>query len=208
MRSTKNYEDLFYKYSYTLYHLKDYLTASYQFKSFTEAFPQSEKEEEASYMYAYCLYQDSPNYNLDPTNTIKARDALANFVYTHPNSPRITDALKYAQECLNKLESKNFSSATLYYNMGQFKAAKIAFLQLIIKFPDSKLSDYYQMMAVKSSYFYAKNSDYLKQEERYVETLAVYTQMKDIFPESKHIEEAEKYNKLSEKNIKTLKNEH
>ena len=36
MKSTRNYEALFYKYAYTFYYLKDYVEASYYFKNFTE----------------------------------------------------------------------------------------------------------------------------------------------------------------------------
>lgn len=208
MKSTKSYEDLFFRYCYTLYNLKDYLTASYQFKTFVETFPQSPKSEEASYMYAVALYKDSPNASLDPTNTIKAREALANFIYSHPASPRLTEALQYAQECTKKLEDKDVNSAKLYYNMGQYKAAKVAYQQLITKFPDSKATDFYQLMAIKSNYYYAQKSDAKKQEERFAQTIDVYNQMKDNFPESSHIKEAEKYYTLANKNINQIRNEH
>src|SRR5271170_6763024 len=57
MKSTRNYESLFYKYAYTFYYEKDYIEASYYFKNFTEYFPISKNAEECEFMSAVCLYK-------------------------------------------------------------------------------------------------------------------------------------------------------
>ncbi len=65
MKSTRNYEALFYKYAYTFYYMKDYIEASYYFKNFTEYFPASKDAEECEFMSAVCLYKYAPKYSLD-----------------------------------------------------------------------------------------------------------------------------------------------
>src|SRR6201996_208228 len=106
MKSTRNYEALFYKYSYTFYYMKDYIEASYYFKNFTEYFPTSKNAEECEFMSAVCLYKYAPKYTLDQTNTVKALEALQSYVNRYPNSPRLAEANKYIEESHKKLEMK------------------------------------------------------------------------------------------------------
>jgi len=56
-------EDLFYYYAYTNYKLKDYLSARYHFKTFSDTYPSSAKAEECRFLTAYCFYLDSPNFS-------------------------------------------------------------------------------------------------------------------------------------------------
>lgn len=207
-KATAEYEDIYFKYCYTLYELGDYLTSSYQFKSFTESFPRSKNADEAEYMYALSLYKDSPRYNLDPTSTIKAREALVNYVNTHPGSAKIPDAMKYIEECTEKLETKDLNAAILYYNMGQYRASKIAFNEMTLVYPESKNTDYYTFMAFKSAVLYADESIHTKKEERYVDAIALFTNLKTYYPNSTYLEDAEKYNNSANKSIKNLRDEH
>lgn len=207
-RSTKNYEDIFYKYCYTLFNKKDYLSSSYQFKNFVEFFPNSSRAEECEYMHGVSLVKDIDRYQLDPTSTIKAREILVNFVNTHPGSERIPEAMKYIALCTDQLETKNRHAAELYYNMGQYKASIIAFKQVLETFVESKKGDYYTFMRFKSAYKYADMSDASKQEERFVDAIAVYRELKNFYPNSNYLAEAEKLFAIAEKNIKQLRNEH
>src|SRR2546428_13731152 len=50
MKSTRNYEALYFKYAYTFFYLKDYLESSYFFKNYSEYFPNSKNAEEAEFM--------------------------------------------------------------------------------------------------------------------------------------------------------------
>jgi len=207
-KATPQYEGIYFNYCQTLFNLGDYLTSSYQFKSFVEAFPRSPKADEAEYMYALSLYKDSPRPSLDPSSTIKAREALVNYVNTHPGSPHTTEALKYIDECTDKLETKDLNAAILYYNMGQYRASKIAFYEMTVVYPESVNSDYYTFMTFKSSVLYADESIKSKQEERYVDAIAVYTNLKNYYPTSTYLEDADKLHESANKNIKNLRNEH
>ena len=75
-RGTKQAEQTYYYYSYCNYNLADYETAAYDFDNFAKTFPNSEFAEECAFMHAYCYYQDSPNFTLDQSNTVKAINEL------------------------------------------------------------------------------------------------------------------------------------
>lgn len=207
-KGTQEYEDLYYRNAYTQYNLGHYLAASYHFKNFSEFFPSSAKADECLYMHGVSLYKDAPRYSLDPTSTSRAREILVNYVNTHPGSPLIPEAMSYIKECTEKLETKDYNAALLYYNMGQYKASLVSFKELADNFTESKKIDYYNYMRLKSAYQYAVESYVSKQEERFVDAITIYREFKDFFPESSYKKDADKVFELAEKNIKQLRNEH
>src|SRR5688572_9427173 len=72
MKGTKNFKALYFRYAYSSYYLKDYLSASYHFKNFVDYFPSSKDVEEAEYMHSVSLYKLSPKPTLEQSNTLKA----------------------------------------------------------------------------------------------------------------------------------------
>ena len=208
MKNTRNYEPMYYRYAYSFYNMKDYLSASYHFKNYLDFFPTSKEAEEVEFMYGLCLYKMSPKASLEQTNTEKAMEALQSFINTHPNSKRLEEANKYIDECRGKLEEKDASAAKLYYNIGQFKAASISYKQVMRNFPESAKSDYYQYMVVRSWYKYANESIREKQEERYAAALNAYKELVDGYPNSKYLRDAEKYYTLANNSINKIRNEH
>ena len=208
MKSTRNYEALFYKYSYTFYYLKDYVEASYYFKNFTEYFPASKDAEECEYMSAVCLYKYAPKYTLDQTNTVKALESMQSYVNRFPKSTRLADANKYIDESRKKLELKQADAAKLYYNISQFKAATVAYKSVLRNYPESPNADLYQFMIMKAMYKYAKISIPEKQEERFASAIGTYKELKDTYPQSSYIADADKLYNEANNNIKKIRDEH
>ncbi len=205
-KGTPKFEDLYYKYAYSAYYLNDYANAENLFKTFVETFPTSNKVEEADYMRAFCFYKQSPKAELDQTNTTKAMGLMQSFINTHPQSPKVAEATKIIDEARAKLEVKDFKGANLYYNLGFYKAAAIAFSALIDNYPDSNRGDEYKLMVIKSYYLYANNSIEERQAERYDKVVAECTDFLDRFPDSKLVKTVEYYKTESSNNIKS-KNE-
>ncbi len=129
------------------------------------------------------------------------------FINTHPTSPRSKDATDIIDKCRDKLELKEFKSAELYYNLGFYKAAAIAFGNVSDDFPDSKKQDEYKLQVIKAYYKYAEMSYEEKQKERYEKVLAECNDFAERFTESKHLEEVNKVKTQTVNNIKNLKNE-
>lgn len=205
-KGTARFEDLYYKYAYSAYYLKDYVTSENLFKTFVETFPNSTKAEEADFMRAFCYHKQSPKAELDQTNTTKAMGQMQAFINTHPLSARVAEATSIIDEARAKLEVKDFKSAELYYNLGFYKAAAIAFSALIDNYPDTGKGDEYKLMVIKSYYLYANNSIEERQSERYDKVVSECTDFIDRFPESKLAKTVDFYKTQSLNNINS-KNE-
>ncbi|WP_207496275.1 outer membrane protein assembly factor BamD [Aridibaculum aurantiacum] len=210
LKGTAKFEDLYYKYAYTAYHLKDYMNAENLFKTFVETFPTSPKAEDADFMRAYSFYKQSPKPELDQTNTLKAMGQMQVFINTHPTSPRIHEATAIIDESRQKLEIKDSKNAELYYNMGFYKSAAIAYNSIIDNFPDTDKGDEYKLMVIKSYFLYAANSIEEKQAERYDKVVTECLEFVDRFPESTLTKTVEDYrqqslNKINNKNEQAKK---
>ncbi len=205
LKGTKNFEPLYFRYAYTSYYLKDYLPASYHFKNFTDYFPASKDAEEAEYMHAVSLYKMSPKASLEQTNSYKAMEAMQSYINTHPKSKRLEEANNYVDALRQKLEKKDASAAKLYFDLGQFKAAGIAYKSVIQTYPDSPQGDFYQYMVVRSFFNYAEASIAGKQEERFANAANAYIELKDNFPDTKYLPEAQKFYSQANDNIQKLR---
>ena len=207
LKGTERFEDVYYKYAYCAYYQKDYMNAENLFKGFTEVFPTSKRAEEMEYMRAYSYYRQSPKAELDQTNTNKAIGLMQTFINTHPGSPKNKEATEIIDICRAKLELKEASAAELYYNIGQYKAAAVAYTNLMNNFPDSEKGDAYKLQVIKSFYQYATLSIEEKKEERFEQVITECHDFLDRYVESKLAKEAERYMNLSQTNIKAIKNE-
>ena len=144
---------------------------------------------------------------LDQTNSAKAIGLMQTFINTHPGSARIKEATEIIDQLRVKLEVKEYNNAQLYYNMGHYRAAAIAYSSLMNDFPDSQKSDDYKLQVIRSYYLYANNSVDEKKAARYEQVVAECNDFTDRFPESKLIAEVQRYSTLSQNNIKSIQNE-
>jgi outer membrane protein assembly factor BamD len=206
-KGTLKFEELYYKDAYCFYYMKSYADAENLFKGFLEVFPNSTKAEEVDYMRSYCFYRQSPKLELEQVNTIKAMGMMQTFINTHPGSERNKEASEIIDKCRAKLEMKEHRAAELYYNMGQFRAAAIAFTNLTNNYPESLKGEEYKLKTVKAYYKFAKLSYEDKQIERYEKVITEYQDFIDRYPESKLLKEAESFSNLSKNNIKAIKYE-
>ncbi|QJB35300.1 outer membrane protein assembly factor BamD [Chitinophaga oryzae] len=206
-KGTEKFEGLYYNYAYCSYYVKDYVQAAFHFKNYLDVFPNSPRAVEIDYMQAYCYYKQSPKVSLDQTNTMKAIAQMQTFINNYPQADKVPEANLVIELCRRKLELKEFNSAELYYNLGFYKAAGIAFKNLMRNYPDSDKSDSYKIMAIRAYYNYAKNSIEEKQKERYETVVTEYMDFADHYPNSKLKADAEKFYTLAQNNIKSLENE-
>jgi outer membrane protein assembly factor BamD len=206
-RGTPEFEDVYYKYAYTAYYQKDYLNAENLFKTFLEIYPNSSKAEELDYMRAYTYYKQSPKPELDQTNTLKAMGMMQTFINTHPGSPRNKEATEIIDDCRKKLEIKDFRAAQLYFDLGQFRAAAVAFNGLLNAYPDTQKPDEYKLMAIKSYYRFAEMSVEEKKAERFEKVISECHEFIDRYPESQFAREVEQFLTQSQNTLKIYNNE-
>jgi outer membrane protein assembly factor BamD len=206
-KGTEKFEELYYRYAFCSYYQKNYTDAENLFKGFLEVFPNSPKAEEISYLHAYTFYLQSPKIELEQVNTAKAIGMMQTFINNHPGSSRIKEATDVIDACRAKLEIKEHRNAELYYNLQQYRAAGIAFTNLLNNYPESAKGDEYKLMIVKSYYQFARLSIAEKQQERFEKVVEEYNDFSDRYPESKLLKDALAYNTLSLNHIKQLQNE-
>lgn len=203
----KEFEDIYYKYAYCAYYQGDYPNAENLFKSFLEIFTNSTKAEEVDYMRAYSYYKQSPKAELDQTNTIKAMGMMQTFINTHPGSERNKEATEIIDKCRAKMEIKDYQSAQLYFDLGQFRAAGVSFATLLNTYPESQKGDEYKLMIIKAYYRFAELSVEEKKAERFEQVINECNEFTDRFPDSKLKKESDVFLNLSQTNIKNLGNE-
>jgi outer membrane protein assembly factor BamD len=209
MKGSEHFEDIWYKYAYCAFYLKDYINAENLFKGFVEAFPNSPKADEMDYMRAFCFYKQSPKFQLDQTNTTKAMGFMQAFIAQHPNSDKVKEATEIIEKCRAKLEEKDFENAKLYFNLREtnpayLKAAALTFNLLMNAYPDSQFSDEYKLYVIKSEYLYAIQSLEEKKKARLEQVLTDVNDFNDRFPDSKLKKEVQSYQDLANISLKQI----
>ena len=178
--------------AYCQFYDKLYLLASEQFKTFYETYGRSTMAEEARYMYAYSLFESSPNPNLDQSSSIDAMAAMQQFLNRYPNSKFRDQAVEVILSTQVKLEKKGFENAYQYYKMKSYKAAIVALDNFISHYPDSKYLERSYYLVIVSEYKLAMQSIYTKQLDRYKAVVEHYKEFVDKYPTSNYLQDAEK----------------
>ena len=197
-RGTEKAADVYYYFAYTNFYLQDFILAAYHFRNFNKTFPGNDKTTEAAYMVGYCYYLQSPRASLDQTYTYKAINELQLFINTHPTTDKIDDANVLIDTLQQKLETKSYQKAKLYYDLGQYEAAVTTFNNTLNDFPDTRFREeahYYKLVA---AYEFAKNSIMAKKRQRYIEARTASNEYQRLYPEGKFINKVSDYGKKIE----------
>lgn len=193
IRGSKEAEQAQFYYAYAHYYQKQYILSAHYFKTFMETYSRSERAEEAMFMYAYSLYLTSPVIDLDQTSTYEAIQALQDFINKYPQSEYRERATNIIDSLQVKLEKKAYDNAKLYYKLGRYQAAIVAFDNFQYDYPDSELVEEIMFLKVETQYNYANESIRAKQKERFQEVISFYQEFVDDYPESEYIKEAENF---------------
>lgn len=197
-------EQLFFRYAYTHYHLRQFTLAGHYFNNFSATFAYSPLREEADYMSAYSSYQLSPGFRLDQKETLQAIQGFQDFVNRYPSSPRVTECNRLIDDLRQKLEDKAYANAELYFNIGYYEAAIQSFENMLRDFPDTDKMEFVRYRILKSAYLFATKSIYERRKERYEQTIDKYTDFKRKFPQSNYLAEAESIYRDCQTQIKNL----
>ncbi len=200
-------EKLYYYYAYCHYGQKDYLMASFYFKNFVDYYPRSVYAEDAQFMMGYCYYKMSPRTSLDQNYSQKAIESLQLFANAYPYSDKLERVNQLIDQMRLKMEAKAFESAELYYRMRSYKAAGIAFKNLLQQYPDTPRAEEIGFLILRSNFLLAEKSIETKQEERYSNTLAEYYAFIDKYPTSKYGRDAERIYDASRNMLQKLKDQ-
>lgn len=186
--------DISYKQADANFQDRNYRLAAHQFKTFYITNPTDPRAEEAAFRSAYAFYTDSPVYNLDQTSTYNAIDELQSFINSYPESSKVEEANGYINELREKLEKKSFEIAKIYYKTLKYKAAAIAFDNMLDDYPDTKFREEAMMYSLRSKYELVNYSRFDRKELRLQEALTQHRLFIKAYPDSEFSDEAQKIN--------------
>lgn len=207
MKGTIYAEESLYMLSMCYFNMKDYVTASHYFTTYYNSHPRGSYAEVARFMSTKALYLDTPDPRLDQTSTIKAIGEIQVFIEYYPYSRYKQEANDMLYELHDRLVEKEFRSAQLYYDLGNYmgnnyQACIITAQNALNDYPYTKLREELSMLILRARYSMAKESVQEKMLDRYRDTVDEYYSFKNEFPESKFTKEADKIFRESQKALK------
>ena len=200
-------EESLYMLSMCYFQMKDYVTASHYFTTYFNTYPRGVYAETARFMSARALFLDTPDPRLDQSSTIKAIGEIQVFMEYYPYSKYHQKASEMLFELHDRLVEKEFRSAQLYYDLGNYmgnnyQACIITAQNALNDYPYTKLREELSMLVLRARYSMAKESVQEKMIDRYRDTVDEYYSFKNEFPESKYMKEADKIYRETQKALK------
>lgn len=187
------------------YESGDYYTASQYFKTYYTTYSRGDYAELARFYSGKSLYKGIAEPELDQTDTYTAIQELQLFMEYFPASKYRDEAQKLLFDMHDVLVEKDYLSAKLYYDLGDYMAYMGNNYQACIVTAQNALDDYpytkfredLSILILRAKYKMALHSVEDKRVDRFRDTVDEYYSFKNEFPASKHLPEAEKYYKES-----------
>ncbi|WP_439880187.1 outer membrane protein assembly factor BamD [Pontibacter sp. MBLB2868] len=189
----------------TYFELGDYLLADFHFKNFYQTYPRSPLAEDAMFMQAKALYNQSPSYEQDQTSTLTAIESLQEYLVRYPNSENVAVANEMIDELLTKLDKKSFDNAKLYYQLRYWRSAAVAFDNFQKEHASSPYSEEAAYLKLDAQLRFALESIPSKQEERLYTAIDYYQAFIDQYPNSKFARDAEQIYEQAMAEIEKIK---
>lgn len=204
-KGSETAENILYMLADSYYHKKDYISAAHYYEVYTNTYLNGKYYGEALFMLGYSHYKDSPEYDLDQTETYSAIEKLQLYLAVLPRGPHADEAKSMIAELYDKLAFKELANATLYYNLGNhngnnYRSAVITAQNAMNDYPDSKYIEDYALVVVRAKYKEAINSVHKKKRQRCEDAWDECYYFMREYPESTHLKEV---NKLADK-LKTI----
>lgn len=203
-KGTEKGEECLYLLGLSYYENHDYLNSGSYFKHYYTQYPKGRFAELARFYAGYGYYLDSPDPQLDQSETVKAIEELQAFLDYFPKSDKVSIAQNAIFELQDKLVFKELENARLYYNLGgylgnNYESAVITAKNAIKAYPYSKYKEELEFLILKSRYKEAQMSVDEKKEERFRTVVDEYYAFINDYPNSDNRKDADNMFKVAEK---------
>ena len=183
---------------------RDFESASETFKKYFSSYPKGIYAEQACFYIGQSLYQSTPEPRLDQTATVGAINAYQEFIDFFPESSYKERAQQRLYELQDKLILKEYLSAKLYYNLGEYfgncinggsnyEACIVTAENTLKTYPFTSMREDFYLLIMKSKFELAEQSVEEKRIDRYREAEDECYGFINEFPESKDRATAENY---------------
>lgn len=197
LKGTDKAEESLYMLGMCYYNEQDYQTAAQTFIQYYQVYPRGTYTELSRFHAGKALFLDTPEPRLDQSSTYKAIDELQMFMEYYPQSAKHQEAQQMIFELQDKLVMKEYLSAKLYYNLGNYmgnnyQSCVITAQNTLKDYPYTNLREDLSILILRAKYELAVYSVEERKQERYREAVDEYYAFKNEFPESKYLKEAER----------------
>lgn len=206
-KGTDRAEEALYLVALSYYENHEYPDAAMWFKTYYQRYPKGKYAELARYYCGYAYYLDSPEAQLDQTETVKAIEELQGFLDYFPRSDKVTLAQNAIFECQDKLTLKELQNAQLYYNLGtylgnNYESAIITAQNAVKEYPYSKYKEELEMLILKARYQEASYSVEERRADRYRDVIDEYYSFINNYPDSPRRAEADNILRIAQRYVK------
>ncbi len=207
IKGTERTEESLYLLGLCNYENKDYVSSCSYFRTYYTYYPKGKYAELARYYSGYGLYLQSPDTQLDQTDTYQAIEELQNFLDYYPRSEKATMAQNCIFELQDKLVLKELQNVQLYYNLGEYmgnnyESAVIVAKNAIKDYPYTKYKEQLELLILKSRYQEALQSVDDKMEARFRDVIDEYYSFINDYPDSENKAEADNIFKIASSYVK------
>ena len=207
LKGTDKAEESLYMLGMSYYNQNDYQTAAQTFTQYYNVYPRGTFTELARFHAGKALYLDTPEPRLDQSGTYNAIQQLQMFLEYFPNSAKNDEAQNMIFALQDKLVMKEYLSAKLYYNLGNYlgnnyESCVITAQNALKDYPYTNMREDLSILILRAKYEMAVFSVEDKREERYREAVDEYYAFKNEFPESKYMKDADRIFKEAQKILK------
>lgn len=171
------------------YKYKDYTTAEANFGSFVDMYAASPFTSDARFLKLDCMFRSTYRYELDQNPTRMCIMSISEYLIEFPATDKVEPCQKMLKELNDRLDTKAFEAARLYYKMEDYIAARTAFKNILKDNADNIYREQILYYIAKSEYKYAQHSVASKQKERYMEFVDAYLNFVGEVPESAYRKE-------------------
>lgn len=182
---------------------KDYYTAQSNLERFITNFPRSPFTEYASFLQLDCLYRGTLRYELDQTPTYTCITAINQFLINYPATEKRGNCELMLDNLEERLDKKALENAKLYYKMEDYKAARVAFRNILKDDADNRYREEILYYTAMSSYNFAAMSIPDKQKERFLIFVDDYLNFVEEYSESAYRKELDGLYRKVRKNNET-----
>ena len=203
-KGTDNAQESLYMLAMAQYLGKDYESAATTFKKYYSSYPKGVYAEMAQYYIGQSLYMSTPEPRLDQSQTVAAISAFQDYLDLFPDAKYKETAQNRLFALQDKLVQKEFYSAQLYCDLGQYfgnctnggnnyEACIITAQNALKDYPYTSMREKFALLIMKSKYELAQQSIEEKKFERFQDAEDECYGFINEYPDSKSKSLAEKY---------------
>lgn len=202
-KGTDRAEEALFLLGMSAYRDKEYDAAANYFKKYYETYPRGYYVQEAHFFAGKSLYENTPEPELDQSDTYKAITEFQKFTEEFPNSKYHKEATRLIFVMQDKLIEKEYAAAKLYFDLGtyfgtssssssgnNYEACVVTAQNAISDFPYSERREDFAILILRAKFELAEQSVESKRAERYQNAIDEYYGFVNEYPKSKFLAKA------------------